>query len=62
MSGLVQIEAGWHWRKMKKTGDRFEAKKLGAFYHLKLPGGVNIRHLARVVEELSVEDSNANGS
>ena len=53
MSGLVQIGNGWHWRKMKETGDRFEAKKLGMFYILKLPGGSRLRHLAKVVEDTS---------
>jgi hypothetical protein len=51
---LVQINDGWHWRKMKETRDRFEAKKLGgAFYLIRLRGGEVMRHLAVVVESTS---------
>lgn len=61
MNELIQIEGTntYHWRKMKTGGDRFQAKKTqgGMFYWIILPGGFHGRHLARVVEELSVEDT-----
>lgn len=60
---LVQIEEGFHTRKMKKDGSLFLAKKLGfAFYIMKsLDGKLIGRHLAKVVEELSeaVDASNS---
>lgn len=52
---LVQIEDGFHTRKMKNDGTLFQAKKLGfAFYIIKSLGGEFLgRHLAKVVEDLS---------
>ncbi len=61
MSDLVQIKNnnGYHWRKMKVGGDRFQAKKTegGLYYWLVLPGGIHSRHLANVVEKLSEVDN-----
>lgn len=57
---LIQIKQGWHRRRMKETGDEFEAKKLGeAFYLIRLLNGLEQRHLAKVVEELSEEVKNS---
>ena len=52
---LVEIKNAWHFRRMKKTGELFQAKKLGfSFYLLKSSKGEPMgRHLAKVVEELS---------
>jgi hypothetical protein len=52
---LVQIDEGFHTRKMKSDGTLFQAKKLGfAFYILKSTSGEFLgRHLAKIVEELS---------
>lgn len=52
---LAHIEHPWHLRRMKKTGEVFEAKKLGfAFYLIRGRHGEPLgRHLAKVVEELS---------
>ena len=59
MDSLVQIgalEKGWHRRKMKETGDEFEAKKLGtAFYLIRTKDGNTFRHLVAVVEQTSEE-------
>lgn len=55
---------GWHTRRMKKTGEIFQAKKLGfAFYVIQSNKGEFMgRHLASVVEELSEEISDASNS
>jgi len=59
VSELIQIKGsnGYHWRKMKISGDRFQAKKTegGMFYWIILAGGFHGRHLASIVEELSTE-------
>lgn len=60
---LLEIKNAWHFRRMKFTGEMFQAKKLGfAFYLLKSAKGEPLgRHLAKVVEELSeaVDASNS---
>jgi hypothetical protein len=57
MDGLVQIEKGWHKRKMKESDDWFLAKKTegGGWYYLKMPNGTRLRHTANVIEQVSDE-------
>lgn len=52
---LVEIKEGFHLRRMKTSGELFEAKKLSfAFYLLRSTKGEFLgRHLAKVVDELS---------
>lgn len=60
---LVEIKNAWQFRRMKKTGELLQAKKLGyAFYILKSVKGEPLgRHLTKIVEELSeaVDASNS---
>lgn len=60
---MALVENAWHQRRMKKTGEIFQAKKLGfAFYLIQSAKGEPMgRHLAKVVEELSeaVDASNS---
>lgn len=57
MGDLIQIKPEYRKRKMKESGDVFEAKKISsAFYVIKDSiTGLEYRHLATVVEELSEE-------
>lgn len=64
MGDFVQIEKGYHTRRMKDTGDLFEAKKTdgGGWYYIKFRNGQTCRHLAEIVEYLSEEVKNETSS
>ena len=60
MADLVQIEPaekGYTAWRMKDGTGMFMAKKTegGGWYHIVLPNGQRLRHVAKVVEELAEE-------